>query len=142
MALVVRNPEKPFEVCDVDLEGVEDGDAETFYTLRPLTRDVILEIESKHTRRVPNKVTHRKDDVLDERAALEDKLDYLLVGWRGIVDERDGSEVPCTREWKLRAINGARQVALFRLADVNRVDKESRSKSFRAAAPVERVLAG
>lgn len=137
--LIVKDPGKPFEVRDADLEGVEDTDPDTVYTLRPLTRDTILEIEAKHTKRRPNRVTHQMEDVLDQRAALEDKLDYILLDWAGVVYE-SGEPVPCTRDAKLACINGARQVALFRLADVNRVDKAARAATFREPAAVGRVL--
>lgn len=137
MALLVRGEDERIEICDADLDGVEDGDPETIYTVRVLTQRVIDEIRARHTKSVINKVTHRREPVTDDRAMAEDLLDYLLVDWRGVVFKASREPVPCTKDYKAAALSGARVEALFRLAGVNEVARdEARAASFRPTAPV------
>lgn len=137
MALLVRGEDERIEICDADLDGVEDGDAETFYTVRVLTQRVIDEIRARHTKHLVNKVTHRREPVTDDRAMAEDLLDYLLVDWRGILFKATHEPVPCVKDYKAQALSGARVEALFKLAGVNEVARvEARAESFRPVTPV------
>lgn len=138
MALLVRSEDERIEVCDADLDGVEDGDPETHYTVRVLTQRVIDEIRARHTKHVVNKVTHRREPVTDDRAMAEDLLDYLLVEWQGIVFKATRAPVPCTKEYKTQALAGARVEALFKLAGVNETERAAdRAASFPATARLD-----
>lgn len=131
MALLVRDEGERIEVKDDELEGVEDGDPGTTYVVRPLTQRVIDEIRQRHTRQVINKITHRKDAVTDDRAMAEDLLDYLLMDWSGVLFKTTRQPVPCTKDYKVQALAGARVEALFKLAGVNEVERaEVRAASF------------
>lgn len=138
MALLVRGEDERIEVCDADLDGVEDGDAETVYTVRVLTQRVIDELRAKHTKQIVNRTTHRREPVTDDRAFAEDLLDYLVLDWRGIVFKATRQPVPCTREFKISALSGARVEALFKLAGVNETERaDARAASFRPVAGVD-----
>ena len=137
MALLVRDETERLDVADSKLEGVDDGDPETVYTIRPLTQRIIDDIRARHTRSVLNKVTHRKESVTDDRAMAEDLLDYLLVSWSGVLFKASREPVPCTKDYKIQALAGTRVEALFKLAGINEVERaEVRAASFRTTASV------
>jgi hypothetical protein len=143
MALLVRDQDDLVTLRDCDLDGVEDGDEETTYTLRVVPPAVYTDIQKRHTKKVINRVTHRREDVVDQEAVTEDLIDYLLVSWTGVIYKRDRSPVPCTRETKLACITGPRMVGLLKAASINEVEAaESRASSFRATEPVGDVVGG
>jgi hypothetical protein len=136
MALLVRPPNDRIDVCDADLPGVEDGDTDTVYTVRPLTRETIKAIEAKpeNARTTFNRITHQKETVYDDEAILLDKIDHVIADWRGVIYKETREPVPCTRENKANALDWPRVLALLRLASVNEVSKEDRDRSFRRPA--------
>lgn len=101
-----------FDVRDTDL-GVPNGDAETVYTLRPLTRDTVKEILGRHQRQQANPRTQQMETVFvtgGQEKSNEDMLDYVLVDWTGILC--GGVPVPCEREHKLK-LDALRMFALI-----------------------------
>jgi hypothetical protein len=138
MALRIDGDEDDtFEVQDTDL--VTDGDPEVVYTIRRLSLPRTRQLFETHKRK------KRNGDV-DVLEVNDDQLDYILVGWKGIVD-RDGKELPCTRETKLgdlkqglRGLPGPRRRRLIELAEnAERVAEEAKQKSFREPADVRGV---
>lgn len=118
-----------------DALGVQGGDKDTSYTLRPLTRETYREIIQRHTKKVPNRRTHQMDEVTDHPAAGDDLLDYAVVAWSGIL--LGGAEAPCTRENKLK-LDLPRASALLDKAGLGEVTSfgaaERRAESFRGPA--------
>lgn len=142
MALKLIDPDEPFTVTDVSL-GVGDGDTDTSYTLRPLTRDVWREIKKRHTTRVRNKRTGALDTEIDWEAFNDDLLDHVVIGWSGVVLSH-GEPAPCTRDLKLRGLDSARCAALLDVAGLNRVEaaEADAGDSFRRAGGVRDVVGG
>lgn len=134
MALLVRPANDSIEVRDADLPGVDDGDKETVYTIRPLTRDKVKEIEERHAKWTFDKLSHQKVRVYDDEAILLDKVDHVIVAWTGVLYKSTREPVPCTRETKADALDWPRVQALLRLSGVNEVSKEDRDRSFRSPA--------
>jgi hypothetical protein len=123
------------EVCETELVEIPEPDAGTFYTLRELTTAKWREIKKLNTTKRPNKQTRQMEDVLDEEAFSDDLVDYVIVGWRGIVD--NGADAPCTRENKLR-LDGTIKSALVGRAGLTQIVQapDARAASFRATADV------
>ena len=122
------------ETIDItDAALVSDGDPDTTYVVRMLTRHQQSELIKKHTTKRPNKATRQMESVTDWEAVGEDQLDAALVGWQGVMWE--GQPAPCTKELKLR-LDILRAKALLDLAGVNQVQAvaEQRAESFRAPA--------
>ena len=143
MALMVRDEDEQVTICDADLDGVEDGDPDTWYTIRVVPPKKYQEIQQRHTKRVLNKFTHRKEDVVDDEAFSADLLDHLLVSWTGIIYKRSGEPVPCTRETKQYCLTGARVAALMRAASINETEAAAaRAASFRRPPDVGDVVGG
>lgn len=143
MALLVRDDAEELTIRDIDLDGVEDGDPETTYHIRVVPPAKYQELQRKHTRKVVNRVTHRREDVVDQDALTEDLVDYLLIGWDGVIYKRSREPVPCTRENKLQCITGPRMLGLMKAASINEVEAaEVRSASFRPAPDVGAVVGG
>lgn len=143
MALLVRDDTDQVVICDADLDGVDDGDAETFYTIRVIPPRKYKELQDRHTKFVINKATHRKEPVVDDEAFSADLLDYLLVGWEGVLYASTKAPVPCTRETKTACITGQRVAALLKRASINETEAQAaRRASFRRAADVGGVVGG
>jgi hypothetical protein len=133
MALKLIQAEETREICDKDLPGIADGDAEVFYTIRSLDQKTHRKLVKQNTKQVFERGVGRVDRI-DHPAAADDIIDYVLVGWRGIL--LGGSAAPCTRENKL-CLDFARRSALNDLAGMNEIARgqEARVESFRATAP-------
>lgn len=116
-----------FRVRDSEL-GVPDGDEETVYIMRTLTKDILRE-QSK-----ARKSALRAAGSAEARAALGDESDWLLnfalVGWEGVL--LVGEPAPCTAETK-RMIDIVRTTKLLEKAGLNQIAaaEEQRSQSFR-----------
>lgn len=133
MARVLLNTDDRLEVRDSEL-GLQDGDPETVYILRPLLTETHREIVKKHTTYVLNKVTHQKDAVTNTDAVVDDIYDYVLVDWRGIVDAA-GKAVPCDSVSK-RGLGTVIRTALLERAGLNQIKSptEQQEDSFRRSA--------
>ena len=142
MALLVRSEDERITVRDADLPGIADGDPETTYILRPMTRKVAREIEGRHRTLIVDRQTHQKVAHYEQEAIWLDKVDYVVLGWTGVLFSETREPVPCTREMKDLALDAARQIALLSVAGINEVSRDEREASFREPAPVLRVLGG
>lgn len=133
MARVLLNTEDRIEVRDSDL-GLQDGDPETVYILRPLLTEVHRTLVKQHTTYVLNKVTHQRDAVTDTDAVVDAIYDYVLVDWRGVVDAA-GQPVPCDGTTK-RGLGTVIRAALLERAGLNQIKSvtEQQEDSFRRSA--------
>lgn len=134
MALLVRSEDERIEVRDADLPGISDGDPDTVYVLRPITRKIARDIEARHKTLVVNRQSHAKEAVYDQEAIWLDKVDYVVQDWRGVLFSETREPVPCTREYKDLALDAARQIAILSVAGVNTVSQEDKTRSFRGPA--------
>lgn len=138
MALVLKTSRDTEVVKDSDL--VADGDKDTTYTIRHLTVPKHRDILKANTKRVINKRTHAKDDEVDDIGFSDALLDYVLIGWSGVMFDgkpvdvngvvRDGDEdVPAKT-----LLDGPRRTAMFEKAGLNEIQaaSEGRQESFRA----------
>jgi len=108
-------------------ESFEIGDEECAFTLRRLDPDVIAESRRRHTMRRetedgrPASVSGLRSPVVevDEREVDRDILDYIILGWRGVLG-LDGAEAPCTREAKWRLPGSVKTEILVAAQAVNR----------------------
>lgn len=130
MALNLMVEGETFDVCDTELQGVTDGDPDVMYTVKRL---------DPKTHRAMTKARTKKEfvrgvgqvDKLDARELADDILDYILVGWRGVLLK--GEPAPCTREFKIGGLDFTRRAALVERAGMNEIDRapERRAESFR-----------
>jgi len=113
-------------------ESFEIGDEECAFTLRRLDPDVIAESRRRHTSRRETEADGRGTDDrrpvfgprspvidVDEREVDKDILDYIILGWRGVLG-LDGAEAPCTREAKWRLPGSVKTEILVAAQAVNR----------------------
>lgn len=128
MARRLLNADEVFPVRESDLELAMPLDKQTVYYLRPITVEQVREIQRRNTRQVPNRRTHRKDDVVDDEAAANEVLDVCIVRWEGVTD--NGQPATCDLAHKL-LLPSEIQVALVQLAQIGQVSPEAQAASFR-----------
>ena len=133
MALELKTDDDITQYTDAEL--VPDGDKDTVYFVRHLTPETLAEMLKRHTKKVPNRRTHQRDDVTDREALMKEQLDYALTDWSGVISK--GVPLKCTPEAK-RLLDAVRQVAILDKAGLNTVvaTPESRAESFRETADV------
>ena len=129
MPIQLMNDDDRIVVTDADL--VAGGDADTTYTLRPLTRDVRKRMVKAHTAKRPNPRTHAMEDATDHEAVGSDLVDFALIAWTGIL--WNGEPAPCEREFKLK-LDDMRLRAILEAAGLSRIVEadQARGESFRA----------
>lgn len=132
MALSLLNGGKQLTVRDDELEGVQNGDPETTYTLRQIEQSRLREVRRRHTK--PVFTRQGREDKVDTDAVMDDILDEVLIAWTGVLD--NGEPAQLTRENKL-LLDFGRKVALIGLAGSNEVQKQAeKEQSFRRPAGV------
>jgi hypothetical protein len=135
MAIRLIDEDERITVTDVDLVGRAEGDPNTSYTIRPITRDTYDVFRKKHTKPEWKRHVHTKE--LDEMGFTDSVIEYVLVDWTGVVFR--GQAVPCTLEYKKR-LDSERSGRLLDKAGFNQVqdaaEKEEarKAESFRAPA--------
>lgn len=143
MAVLLREDDERITVRDCDLPGVVDGDKETTYTIRPMGEDVRKGIIRRNRHMTANPRTRQMEyppensELAEEQAAdaAYEMLDYILQGWTNVLFKGSREPIPCTADWKRKAIDPVRQAGLFQLAGVNEVAAaEVRAASFRQPA--------
>lgn len=102
---IIQNPGRDFTF--------EYGAGTATVRLRPVSRLKQLEIEQAHTR--TKTVKGRPIKETDEEAVADDRLDYCIVSWSGIMAEGPEGPVPleCSRENKLWLMNNFPPFAAF-----------------------------
>ena len=111
--------EAPFEVKESDLQGIDEVDKDTVYTLRPLTTQKFRELQKKNTKNVLNKRAGRMEPQLDGETLADDLIDHVIADWRGILSK--GQPAECSRDNKLR-LDGQVKQALIGVAGLNRIE--------------------
>lgn len=117
MPIQLMSDDDRITVTDAELMGAS-GDAETIYTLRPLTREVYKRVAKAHTKQAPNRHSRQMEEKVDMVAVHEDLLDHALVSWTGLL--WNGEPAPCEREFKLR-LDGLRVSSLLERAGMSQV---------------------
>ncbi len=131
MAISLLSSGKQITVKDNELEGVQNGDADTSYTVRQVDPERVRALRIRHTKPVFSRGGVREDKV-DHDAFVDDMLDEILIGWSGVLD--GGTDAACTREHKLM-LDFPRKMALISLAGSNEVQKQAaKESSFRRLA--------
>lgn len=128
--LQLMRAEDRITVRDDELAGVVNGDKDTSYVLKPLTREVYRQTIRARTKKVPNARTHQMEDRPDWAAIAEDLLDYTVESWQGVLVA--GEPAPCDRERKLM-LDPTRAASLLDAAGLSQVQAavEDRTASFR-----------
>lgn len=127
MALTLLSGGKQITVRDDELEGVQNGDPETTYTVRQIDQSRMREIRRRHTK--PIFTRQGREDKVDTDAVMDDILDETLIAWTGVLDGGEPAQV--TRENKL-LLDFGRKVALIGLAGSNEVQRQAeKERSFR-----------
>jgi hypothetical protein len=131
MARQLQSDDYTFEVKETELDDVTDADPSVVYVLRELTTRKWRELNKSHSRKVPNKVTRRLEDVVDPEAFADALVDYVIVDWRGIV-ERGGVPASCTAENKQR-LDGVIKAAIVGRAGLSQIvaSADAKDTSFR-----------
>jgi hypothetical protein len=91
VARALIDESKPEWVPEKDL--IADGDPDVSYQIRPISVETHRSLVKQFTSKVPNRRTHRTDDVVDFEAVSDAVYDFALTAWKGI--EADGKPVPC-----------------------------------------------
>jgi len=127
MALTLLSGGKQITVRDDELDGVQNGDPETTYTVRQIDQARMREIRRRHTK--PIFTRQGREDKVDTDAVMDDILDETLIAWTGVLD--GGEPAQLSRENKL-LLDFARKVALIGLAGSNEVQRQAeKERSFR-----------
>lgn len=133
MALHLMSDGDQVEVADKDLPGVTDGDPDVHYTVRKLSPETHRKIVKAHSKSEFVRGVGRVERP-DTDAITDDLIDYVLVGWRGVLLK--GEPAPCTRELKLQGLDWERKRALLEKAGANEITRapERRAESFHPPA--------
>jgi len=127
----LQSDDYTFEVKETELDDVQNADPQVVYVLRELTTKKWRELNKSYSRKVPNKVTKRMEDVLDQEAFADAIVEYVVVDWRGIV-ERGGTPAPCTTENKHRLDSVLKGALVSKAGQTQIVEaSEARDASFR-----------
>jgi hypothetical protein len=121
MALTFAKEEETFEICETDM-GLVDADKEVFYTLRRPSDKTKKDLRKSFTK------TFRNVSTFDQEGYGDALLDYVLVGWKGIL--LNGDPAPCVLEWKQK-LGVARSQAIAEI--VGATMEDARGTSFRGA---------
>lgn len=78
-------------VSEKDL--IADGDPDVSYQIRPVSVETHRGFMKQFTSKVPNRRTHRPDEIIDVEQVSDAMFDYALVNWKGIED--NGKPVAC-----------------------------------------------
>lgn len=134
MARELMTEDDQVEVCETDLTGLADADPDVFYTIRKLTPQVHRQIIKKHTKTTGFERGVGKVEKTDGFAATDDIVDYVLVGWRGMLLK--GQPAPCVRDLKLAGLDLDRKKAIVDRAGMNEIARapERRAESFQESA--------
>lgn len=132
MARELMQEDDQVEVCETELAGLADADSDVFYTIRKLTPTKHRAILKQHTKAAGFERGVGKIEKTDGFAATDDIVDYVLVGWRGIL--LHGQPAPCERALKLSGLDLDRKKAIIDRAGMNEIarEPERRAESFRA----------
>lgn len=134
MARALLREDDIFPVKETDLDLSIPADPDAVYYLRPITAEVARAITRKHTKPVPNRRTHQREDVTDRPAVNDDLIDHAIARWEGVSDK--GELAPCDLAHKLLLPVDV-QSALLERAQVGGADKTA---TFRQSADVLPVL--
>lgn len=93
----------------------EDNPEEGGVEMRLATAGVIEEIEKKVTKKkIIWKRGQKFEDVTRDEKLYSDLLwDYVIVDWKGIIDDSTGEEIPCTKENKSVLMRGSVKFSAF-----------------------------
>jgi len=135
MAIELLREDDEREVCETEIPGVTNPDPDVFYTIRKITATAHRALVKKHTDHVFERGVGRVEKI-DSLALMDDVLDYVLRGWRGI--QLQGQPAPCEKTYKVNGFDFERRQALIDLAGMNEIAgaAERRAHSFRS---VDRV---
>ncbi len=67
-------------VVEVEYEDVEGF----FVNLRYITRDELTKVRSRNLQTKWNKITHQRDETVDNDSFIKDYTKKVIVGWRGL----------------------------------------------------------
>lgn len=87
-----------FEYSPIDPVTHEKTD--TVFVCRILSDAEIKTIRKPHHKREFDKASHQMTDRLDDVEFLFALVDAAIVDWRGLRNERDGKELPCSTAMK------------------------------------------
>jgi len=75
---------------------------DSVFSLRRFDSTIYSRIEKKHTKNIKNRKTGAVTVEIDNNAVNADLLDYIICDWSGIQSPTTKTDVPCTKENKLR----------------------------------------
>lgn len=133
MPLQLLSEETVLEIKDVDLPNVKSPCEDVTYQVRQIPPPLARAMAKRHTKRRPNPQTHQMEEQVDVDALSEEAIDYVVVGWSGVVLP-DGTPAPCTKDNKVSGLDAARKIALTNIAGSNSGAAEARAESFRQPA--------
>lgn len=105
-------------VSDDERNVFESGDSKIFY--RRFDSEVFYKIQKKWTtKKGIDKRSGMPKMETDDKAVNDELLDWLIVDWKNIKNPQTGSDVPCTKENKLKLPSS------IKAALIERADSES-----------------
>lgn len=128
MARALINESTSEWVKETDLIG-KDGDEEARYEIRPISVDRYTEFQKRCTSRVPNRSSRAMEDVVDHQKLRDLVLDFVLIGWEGILDGT--TPAPCSDLAKKKMLPG---VVISAIADHATQGGAGRTAEERAAS--------
>jgi hypothetical protein len=135
VARALINENAPEWVAETDLMG-KDGDPDAKYLIKPIGVDRYTEFEKRCTKRTPNKHSRAMEDVVDRETLRDMVLDFVLIGWEGILDGT--TPVPCEGVERKKKLPGIIIGMIVERATQGGGGKtaEQRAESFRPVAAV------
>lgn len=114
---------------------IPDGDPNTTYFIRSITKHKYREVFKKHTKRVPDKQSRAMVDQTNSTAVADELFNYALADWSGVT--LHGEPVPCNDETRAM-LDSVRTAAILDVAGIGAVQgaPEQKKESFREPASV------
>jgi len=95
---------------DEDDEESKDG-----VTIRLANGDILDQINKKCTKKTVQFRRGQRHEVIEEDEDRRSILlwDYVILGWSGLVDDKTGDDIPCTKDNKVLLMKGSVKFASF-----------------------------
>jgi len=87
----------------------EDGDDKSGVTIRLANGETLDKINKKCSKKKVEFRRGQRHEIVEENEELRSQMlwEYVIVDWKGLIDDKTGGEIPCTKENKSKFMRGS-----------------------------------
>ena len=100
---------------------------DTVFQLRRLSAEIYNDIVKRHTRRSGRDRQGRWIEERNEEEIDRALLDYVIVGWKGVVHPVSKKEIECSRDMKMR-LPGSVRLEILEATDARNIGGKERAE--------------